>query len=96
VGALICSYYGNSGQSANEATINYVPATAKGFAGVKSSLSATHSIRTIAGIKSGAYSYLVGSTRFLYVLDGTEQLQMFATVPLVRLEHLAEAIPVLS
>src|SRR5579862_2214873 len=28
-GALICSYYGNSGRTANEATISFVPATAK-------------------------------------------------------------------
>jgi hypothetical protein len=92
-GALICSYYGNSGRAANEATLNYVPASPTTFAGVKLGLRTVHKIRTLAGIDSGAYSYSVGSERYLYVLVGPDQVQLFATVPLVRLEALARTLP---
>jgi hypothetical protein len=95
VGALICSYYGDTGRAANEATVNYLPATAKAFRAVKASLSTSHAIRTITGIKSGAYSYSVGSERYLYVLDGSSQVQIFATIALAKLETLARALPVL-
>lgn len=95
-GALICSYFGNSGRSANEATINYLPATAKVFAAIEASLSKTNTIRTIPGMKSGAYSYLKGSERYLYVLDGVDQVQIYATVPLAKLEKLAGERPLLS
>ncbi len=95
VGALICSYFGNSGRTANEATVNYLPATAKAFATFEASLANSHRIRTINGIKSAAYSYEVGSERYLYVLDGTKQVQMFAATPLSKLEALARAMPVL-
>jgi hypothetical protein len=95
-GSLVCSYYGNSGRSANEATINYLPAGAVVFAKVEASLASSHTIRSIPWIKSGAYSYVQGNERFLYVLDGTEQVQMYATVPLVKLELLAKAMPLVS
>jgi hypothetical protein len=95
-GSLICSYYGNSGLTENEATLTFVPATAAAFASVKAALSNGHSIRTITGIKQGAYSYLVASQRYLYVLDGSEQVQLYATVALARLEQLARALPALS
>jgi hypothetical protein len=95
-GALICSYYGNSGRAANEATINYVPATPTSFAAVEASLAKTHSIRKLAGIQSGAYTYVVAPDRFLYTLDSTTQVQIFATVSLARLEALGRALPSLS
>ncbi len=94
-GALICSYYGNSGRATNEATINYVPASPTAFAAVEASLAKTHSEHKIAGIKSGAYTYVAEPDRFLYVLDGTTQAQIFATasVSLARLEALGRALP---
>ncbi len=95
-GALICSYFGNSGRAANEATINYLPASPTTFVAVEASLAKTHSIRKIAGIGSGAYTYFVAPDRFLYVLDGTTQVQIFATVSLGRLEALGRALPRLS
>jgi hypothetical protein len=95
-GALICSYYGNSGRAANEATINYLRASARTFSAVEASLAKTHAIRSIVGIKSGAYSYVTGSERFLYVLDGTDQVQMYAIVGLGKLEKLARLIPLLT
>jgi hypothetical protein len=94
--ALICSYYGNSGKAANEATINYIPTTARSFAALKASNASSHAVRTITSIKSGAYSYDIGTERYLYVLDGTEQVQMFAIVPLAKLETLAREMPSLS
>jgi hypothetical protein len=94
--ALICSYYGNSGKAANEATINYLPTTATSFDALKASNASSHHVRTINGIKSGAYSYDVGTERYLYVLSGTEQVQMFAVVPLEKLESLARELPSLS
>lgn len=96
--ALICSYYGNSGRAANEATINYLPASPTTFLAVEASLAKTHSISKIAGIKSGAYTYVVAPDRYLYVLDATTQVQIFATesVSLGRLEALARALPALS
>jgi hypothetical protein len=60
---------------------------------VKTVLARTHQIHTIGGIKAGAYSYDVGLERYLYVLDGSTQVQLFATVPLVRLEALARELP---
>jgi hypothetical protein len=76
--------------------MNFVPASAAAFFGVKASLASTHSLRTIAGIKSGAYSYLVGQERYLYVLDGAYQVQLFATVALAKLEKVAIALPLLG
>ena len=96
VKALICSYYGNSGRAANELTINYLPATAATFAVVKASNASSHQLKTITGIKSGAYSYVVGTERYLYVLDGTDQVQMFTIAPLAKLEELARKMPSLS
>jgi hypothetical protein len=94
--ALICSYYGNSGRAANEATINYLRASSGTFLGIEASLAKTHSIRKIAGIKSGAYTYVAAPDRFFYVLDNTTQVQIFAidSVPLARLQSLARALPV--
>ena len=94
-GALICSYYGNSGRATNEATINYVPASPTAFAAVEASLAKTHSEHKITGIQSGAYTYVAEPDRFLYVLDGTTQAQIFATasVSLARLEALGRALP---
>ncbi|MGA8297751.1 MAG: hypothetical protein WB770_11975 [Acidimicrobiales bacterium] len=96
--ALICSYYGNSGRASNEATINYLPASKRTFLAIEASLAKTHSIRRISGIKSGAYTYVAGTERFLYVLDNTTQVQMFAidSVSLGRLEALARALPLFS
>ena len=94
--ALICSYYGNSGRAANEVTINYVPATAASFAAVKASNAPSHQLRTITGIKSFAYSYVIGTERYLYVLDGTDQVQMFTIAPLAKLEVLARKMPLIS
>lgn len=94
--ALICSYYGNSGRTANEATINYVATTAASFAALKASNASSHHVRTITGIKSDAYSYEVGTERYLYVLNGSEQVQMFAIVALAKLESLAREMPSLS
>lgn len=94
--ALICSYFGNSGRAANEATINYLPATAASFTALKASNASSHHVRTITGLKSGAYSYDVGTERYLYFLNGTEQVQMFAIVALAKLEGLAREMPVLS
>jgi hypothetical protein len=84
--ALICSYYGDSGRAANEATLNYLPTTAKSFAALETTASASHKVRRIVGIKSAAYSYVVGTERYLYVLDGSSQVQIFAALPLARLE----------
>lgn len=95
-GALICSYFGNSGRAANEATVNYVATSPTTFVAVEALLAKTHSVHKIAGIGSGAYTYFVAPDRFLYVLDGTTQVQIFATVSLVRLEALARALPPLS
>jgi hypothetical protein len=64
--ALICSYYGNSGRAANEATINYLPTTAASFASLKASNASAHHVQTITSLKSGAYSYEVGTKRYLY------------------------------
>jgi hypothetical protein len=94
--ALICSYYGNSGRAANEATINYLPATARSFAALKASNASSHHVRTITGIKTSAYSYEIGTENYLYVLNGTDQVQIFATVPLSKLEILARKMPSLS
>jgi hypothetical protein len=94
--ALICSYYGNSGRAANEVTINYIPTAAASFAAVKASNASSHQLRTITGIKSGAYSYVIGTERYLYVLDGTDQVQMFTIAPLAKLEELARKMPTLS
>lgn len=94
--ALICSYYGNTGRAANGATVNYVPAATKSFAALEVSLAASHKIQPVSGIKSGAYSYVVGAERYLYVLDGPNQVQIFAMVSLVRLEALARSLPLLS
>jgi hypothetical protein len=94
--ALICSYYGDSGRAANEATINYVTATAASFAALKASNASSHHVQTITGLKSGAYSYEVGAERYLYVLDGKEQVQMFAIVGLTKLESVARRMPSLS
>lgn len=94
--ALICSYYGNSGRATNEATINYVPATPTSFAALKASNARLHKVRTISGIKSNAYSYVVGAEQYLYVLDGGDQVQMFAIAPLSKLEALGRALPSLS
>ena len=95
-GALVCSYFGNTGKAANEATVNYLPASAKVFAGIEAALAKTNRIRTISAIKSGAYSYLQGSERYLYVLDGVDQVQIYATVPLAKLEKLAREMPIIS
>jgi hypothetical protein len=96
--ALICSYYGNSGRAANEATINYLPASKRTFLAIEASLAKTHAITKIAGIKSGAYTYVAAPNRFLYVLDDTTQVQIFVidSVPLGRLKALARAIPLFS
>jgi hypothetical protein len=93
--ALACSYYGNSGRAANEATINYLPASARTFFAVEALLGKTHAISKVAGIKSGAYTYVASSDRFLYVLDGTTQVQIFVidSVPLGRLKALGRALP---
>jgi hypothetical protein len=63
---------------------------------LKTSNASSHTVRTISGIKSAAYSYDIGTERYLYVLNGTEQAQMFAVVPLVKLETLAREMPSLS
>jgi hypothetical protein len=94
--ALICSYYGNSGRAANQATINYIPTTATSFAALKASNAASHQVRTITGIRTSAYSYVIGTERYLYVLDGRDQVQMFAIAPLAKLEALGRALPSLS
>jgi hypothetical protein len=94
--ALICSDYGNSSRAANEATINYLPATAASFAALQASNASSHHVQTITGLKSGAYSYEVGTERYLYVLNGTEQVQMFAISALAKLETLARKMPRLS
>jgi hypothetical protein len=94
--ALICSYYGNSGRAANEATINYIPTTATSFAALKASNARAHQVRTITGIRTSAYSYAIGTERYLYVLDGKDQVQMFAIAPLAKLEALGRALPSLS
>jgi hypothetical protein len=94
VGALICSYYGHG--TTNSATVNYIPASAKAFAAVEASLASSQPIRTIAGIKSGAYSYSVGSVRYLYVLDGSTQVQIVASFALAKLEVLARELPSLT
>lgn len=98
VAALICSYYGNSGRAANEASINYLPASSKTFLAIEASLAKTHSITKISGIKSGAYTYVAAPDRFLYVLDGTTQVQIFAidSIPLGRMKALARALPAFS
>lgn len=93
---LICSYYGNSGRAANEATINYIPTTATSFAALKASNARSHKVRTVTGISASAYSYVIGTERYLYGLDGRDQVQMFAIAPLARLEALARALPALS
>lgn len=94
--ALICSYYGNSGRAANEATINYITTTAASFAALKVSNASSHHVQTITGLKSDAYSYEVGTERYLYVLDGKEQVQIFAIAALAKLENLARRMPSLS
>jgi hypothetical protein len=94
--ALICSYYGNSGRAANEATINYLATTAASFAALKTSNARAHHVSTVGGIGTSAYSYAIGSERYLYVLDGKDQVQMFAIATLAKLEALGRALPKLS
>jgi len=96
VGSLVCSYYGNRGLAANEATITYLPVSRKLFGLIEASLASKHAVRPIPGVKSAAYSYAIGAQRYLYLLDGAVQVQLYATVPLVRLERLARALPLLS
>ena len=93
VGALICSYFGASGRIANEATINYVPASAKAFAAVEASLGATHAVTPLAGIKTAAYTYRAAPNTLVYVEDGSEQVHLYADVSLAKLEKLARKLP---
>ena len=66
------------------------------FAALKTSNASSHHVQTITGLKSGAYSYEVGTERYLYVLDGKEQVQMFAIAALAKLEGLARKMPSLA
>jgi hypothetical protein len=95
-GALICSYYGLSGNAANEATINFLPATSTQFLAVENSLAKQHRIVNVPGIKSGAYHYHLAPNNFMFVLDGSMQVQMFATVSVAKLERLARNLPLYS
>ena len=94
-GSLICSFYGLSGGQKNEATVNFVPATAAAFAAVKASLARQHAITNVAGLLGGAYDYRVSPNNFLLVLDGGWQVQLFAAVRVAKLEALARTLPAL-
>jgi hypothetical protein len=93
-GSFICSYYGASGGYKNQASIIFLPAGPVQFAGIKAGLSKQHTVVTVPGLLSGAYYYHLAPNYYLYVLDGTYQVQMFAAVPIAKLELLARRLPI--
>jgi len=90
--SLICSYFGSSGGYRNEATIVYLTATPAEFTAIVDGLSKTHRVVRLGGIADGAYSYAVSPETFLYMLDGTSMIELYAAVSLARLEALARRI----
>jgi hypothetical protein len=94
-GSLICSYYGLSGHAKNEATIIYIPTTVRTFRAVEKVLGKTHAVSDVHGIKSAAYDYRLGDDYYLFVFDGRYQVEMYAMVPLGRIERLARRLPIL-
>jgi hypothetical protein len=90
--ALICSYYGATGRAINEATIIYLASNSVEFAGNKTKNAATHTLQTVSPTE---YAYSYGGAHYVFVLDGGFQVQLFAIVPLARIEHLARRLPVL-
>lgn len=91
--ALICSYYGATGRAANEATIIYLVSNQHEFIGNKEKAAARHVLRTVSATE---YGYASGSDEYLFVLDGSHQVQVFAMVPFGRLERLARHLPSFS
>ena len=94
-GSLICSYYGLSGHAKNQATIIYIATTARTFSAVEKVLAQRHAISNVHGIKSAAYDYKLGDYYYLFVFDGGYQVEMYAEVPLGRVERLARRLPLL-
>jgi len=92
-GSFICSYYGAVGGYKNQASIIFLPARPAQFAGIKAGVSKQHTVVTVPGLRSGAYYYRLAPNYYLYVLDGTYQVQMFAAVPIAKLELLARRLP---
>jgi hypothetical protein len=94
-GSLICSYYGLSGHAKNEATIIYIPTTARTFHAVEKVLAQKHAVSNIRGIKSAAYDYKLGDDYYVFAFDRGYQVEMYAEVSLGRVERLARRLPIL-
>ena len=93
-GAAICSYYGATGRSRNEATIVYMRATAAQFRIVVAVARRAHRLVEVAHLAYGAYGYETPVLSFLYVLYGTTLAEIYADVPLARVVALARAAAV--
>ena len=92
-GSLICSYYGNSGHAANQATIIFVRATAKGFAGVERANGAKYKLEPVSTFE---YGYLATPNQFVFRYDSPYQVELFGTQSFGRLRKLAGMLPPLS